>query len=155
METASHYVKMMLDMIFGMENFVNEIVWHYKRWSNVSKNYQRMHDTLLFYSKSNTYTFNVQYQEYSKPNVIETTVRGVVNGKLIRLKDEHGNYIKRSKDNVGVACHDVFDIQHIQPTSSERLGYPTQKPEKLLERIILASSNSYKDKKYENSKSLC
>ena len=138
---AGHYLKMMMDEIFGYDNFRNEIVWWYKRWSNVSKNYQRMHDTILFYSKSDDYAFNIHYQPYSKPETIEKTIRAVIDGKLQRLKDKHGNYIEREKENKGVPLHDVFEIQHIQPTSKERLGYPTQKPEALMERIIKASSN--------------
>lgn len=138
---ASHYVKTEMDKIFGYENFVNEIVWWYKRWSNASKNYQRMHDVILFYKKTSNYKFNVQYQPYSQPEAIEETVRGVVDGKLVRLKDEKGNYIKRDKANKGVPCHDVFDIQHVQPTAKERIGYPTQKPEKLLERLFVGATD--------------
>lgn len=138
---AGHYLKVMCDEIFGVNNFRNEIIWHYKRWSNVSQNFQRMHDVILFYTKSKKYNFNLQYQEYSKPEEIENTIRGIVNGKLQRLKDKNGNFIKREKENIGVPLHDVWDIQHIQPTARERLGYPTQKPEALLERIIKASSN--------------
>jgi site-specific DNA-methyltransferase (adenine-specific) len=139
--TMSHYLKILMDIIFGVKNFRNELVWYYRRWSNISKVFQRMHDVILFYSKTQDYKFNILYQEYSKPEVIETTVRGIINGKLQRLKDKEGNYLKREKDNIGVAMHDVFQLQHIQPTSKERLGYPTQKPEALLERIIKASSN--------------
>ena len=135
------YVKVLMDDIFGKELFRNEIIWWYRRWSAASRNYQRMHDTILYYSKNATYTFNIQYQPYSQPDAIEDTVRGVVDGKLVRLKDAEGNYIKRDTKNNGVPCHDVFDIQHIQPTSRERIGYATQKPEALLERIIKASSN--------------
>ncbi|MBZ9572263.1 restriction endonuclease [Patescibacteria group bacterium] len=138
---ANAHIRIMLDEIFDKKNFRNEIIWWYKRWSNVSKSYQRMHDTILFYSKSKDYTFNIQYQPYSKPEVIEDTIRAVINGKLQRLKDEKGNYIKRGKENVGVPLHDVWEIQHIQPTSKEREGYPTQKPEALLERIIKISSS--------------
>lgn len=135
------YMKILLDDIFGKENFRNEIVWWYKRWSGAARNYQRMHDVILFYNKSNDYTFNIQYQEYSQPDTIENTVRGMVDGHLVRLKDDNGNYIQRENKNIGVPCHDVFNIQHIQPTAKERIGYATQKPEKLLERIIKASSN--------------
>ncbi len=144
--TASHYLKLVCDTIFVSDrqggDFVNEIVWWYKRWSNASSNFQRMHDVILFYGKSKKdRTFNVQYQGYAKPEAIEDTVRGVIDGKLVRLKDEDGNYIKRKGENKGVACHDVFELQHIQPTAKERMGYPTQKPVALLERIIKKSSN--------------
>lgn len=101
-----------------------------------------MHDIILFYSRTDKYTFNVQYQPYSHPEWIEDTVRGIVNGKLIRLKDKKGDYIKRKKEYIGVPMHDAWeDINFIGPTAGERLGYPTQKPEALLERIIKASTN--------------
>ena len=100
-----------------------------------------MHDVIFWYSKSNDFTFTKPRQEHSNPEFIETTVRGVVDGKLVRLKDEHGNYIRRTTENKGVLMHDVWtDINFIAPTSQERLGYPTQKPLALLERIVQASS---------------
>ena len=140
--TASHYLKILLDAIFGEYNFKNEIIWHYRRWSNTSGSYQNMHDVIFFYTKSNKHTFNTLYQDYTNKEWIENTVRGVIKGKLVRLKDEQGNYIKRKKENNGVPMHDVWeDINFIAPTASERLGYPTQKPVKLLERIITVSSN--------------
>ena len=134
-------IRLILDEIMGRQHHVNEIIWWYRRWSNAAKTYQRMHDNIYLYSKSANYTFNVQYQEYSQPDAIEDTVRGIVDGRLVRLRDEDGNYIQRSTPNKGVPCHDVFDIQHVQPTAGERLGYPTQKPERLLDRIISGSSN--------------
>ena len=140
--TASHYLKIIMDSVFGTKNFRNEIIWHYRRWSNVSSQYQKMHDVIFFYSKTDQCKFKVQYQPYAKEEYIEDTVRGVVEGKLVRLKDESGNYIKREKENVGVPMHDVWeDINFLGPTSGERLGYPTQKPLKLLERILLSSSD--------------
>jgi len=140
---VGHYVKIMMDEIFGKENLINEIIWHYRRWSNVASTFQKMHDTLLYYGKSNNnYIFNMTYQDYSNPDWIEDTVRGVVDGKLVRLKDEHGNYIKREKENKGVPMHDVWeDVNFIGPTASERIGYATQKPEALLERILKTSTN--------------
>ena len=135
-------VRLLLDDVFGVENYVNEIVWHYKRWSNVAITFQKMHDNILFYSKTNKKIFTLLLQDYTNPDWIEDTVRGFVDGKLVRLKDEFGNYIKREKENKGVPMHDVWeDINFIGPTASERIGYPTQKPEALLERIIKASSN--------------
>lgn len=139
---ASHYVKIEMDKIFGYDNFKNEIIWHYKRWSGASSQFQKMHDSIFWYSKTNEYIFNKLLQDYSKPELIETTVRGIVNGKLVRLRDKEGNYIKRKSENKGVLMHDVWDdINFIAPTAKERIGYPTQKPEKLLERIIKASTN--------------
>ncbi len=137
-----HYVKVLMDEIFKENNFRNEIIWHYRRWSASPQFFQRMHDTLLWYSRSGNYIFNPVLQPYANPEWIEDTVRGVVDGKLVRLKDAKGNYIKRNKKNDGVLAHDVWeDINFIAPTAAERIDFPTQKPEKLLERIIKAASN--------------
>ena len=136
-------VRFILDEIFGQANFINEIIWHYRRWSNVATTFQKMHDNLLFFQKSEKRTFNLLYQEYAHPEWIEETVRGFVDGKLIRLKDEHGNYVKREKENIGVPMHDVWeDINFIGPTSKERISYATQKPESLIGRIISTSTSS-------------
>ena len=103
-------VKLMLDELLGSELFINEIIWHYRRWSNVAQNFQKMHDNLLLFSCSPKYTFNLQYQNYANPEWIEDTVRGFVDGKLVRLKDDDGNYIKRENENKGVPMHDVWKI---------------------------------------------
>lgn len=139
---VGHYVKVILDEIFGKDNLINEIIWHYRRWSNVASTFQKMHDTLLLYSKTNNYVFNMLYQDYAHPEWIEDTVRGFVDGKLVRLKNAKGDYIKREKENKGVPMHDVWgDINFIGPTGSERIGYATQKPRELMERIVQTSSN--------------
>ena len=139
--TASHYLKIVLDVVFGKQNFQNEIVWHYRRWSAAASRFQKMHDIIFWYTKTDKYLFTKPIQPYTNPEWIEDTVRGVVGGKLVRLKDEEGKYIRRQKENVGVLMHDVWeDINFIAPTAKERLGYPTQKPEALLERVIKASS---------------
>ncbi len=139
--TMSHYLKILLDCVFGEKNFRNEIVWHYKKWSNVSKHFQKNHDVVLFYSKNNTYFYRIQFQKYADEKWIEETLR-VRNkdNKLVRSKDEHGNYMKRKKQNKGVPQHDVFNDISWGATNKERTGYPTQKPLALLERIIQASS---------------
>ena len=139
---ASYYLRLLMDTIFGKKNFRNEIVWHYRRWTAASNRFQRMHDSILFYSKTDQYTFTKPLQPYADEKYIEDTVRGVVDGKLVRLKNEDGSYIKRKTQRKGVLMHDVWhDINFIPPTSKEREGYPTQKPLALLDRIILASSN--------------
>ena len=141
---ADAYIRVdILDKIFLPQNFRNEIIWYYRRWSAASNNFQRMHDNIFWYSKApHKFTFNKPLQEYSDPSLIETTVRGVVDGKLQRLKNPDGTYIQRTKENMGVLMHDVWtDINFIPPTSKERIGYPTQKPESLLQRIIECASN--------------
>jgi len=137
---ANSYIRIILDEIFGKDNFINEIIWHYKRWSNVSKTFQKMHDIILYYSKTEKYLFTPQYQNYANPEWIEDTVRGFVDGKLVRLKDEKGNYLKREKENIGVPMHDVWDdINFIGPTAGERVNFQTQKPKDLIKRIIKTS----------------
>ena len=140
--TASHYIKIIMDGIFGYDNFRNEIVWHYRRYSAKSQDFQRMHDILLRYSRSENFIFNTLYQEYQETNKKNHPWE----------KDEEGKkfYWKRGKDieayrvyeNVkGVRMNDVWIVPQMSPISKERLGYPTQKPLKLLERVIEASSN--------------
>ena len=128
--TMSHYLKLLMDCIFGEANFRNEIVWCYAS-GGVSKRYfAKKHDAILFYSKSDTYEFNTQYRDYSKG----TVQRGLTQYK----KNLNENYTLSDK---GAVQHDWWiDITPLlSPTSKERQGYPTQKPLALLERIITAS----------------
>jgi DNA modification methylase len=128
---ASHYLKVMLDEVFGgSSHFRNEVVWAY-RGGGVSKRWWgRKHDVLLFYTKGDTWTFNPQYTPYSESTVAVTERTGRrVNKTEIDL--ERGGHMP-----------DWWtDINALQTWSPERLGYPTQKPVPLLERIIRASSN--------------
>ena len=140
--TMSHYLKLLMDLVFGADNFKNQIVWHYRRWTASAKRFQKMHDMILWYTKTDQYVFTGPLQPYANEEYIEDTVRGVVDGKLVRLKDDEGNYIKRETQKKGVLMHDVWhDINFIPPGGKERTGYPTQKPIALLERIIETSSN--------------
>ncbi|MXV99614.1 MAG: hypothetical protein F4126_08615 [Acidimicrobiaceae bacterium] len=140
--TMSHYLKLLLDAVFGRHPLRNEIIWHYRRWSGASKQFQRMHDVLLWYSRGESWTFTRPLQDYAHPEFIETTVREMRDGRLVRARDADGNYIRRKSKNEGVLMHDVWDdINFIAPTSKERVGYPTQKPLALLQRVITASSN--------------
>lgn len=130
--TASHYLKAVMDAIFGWKNFRNEVVWCYTS-GGVSKSYfARKHDLILFYSKSRKYVFNTQYRAYSEG----TLQRGLTQYK----KNLNEKYALSRK---GAVQNDWWaDIQPVlSPTSRERLGYPTQKPVTLYERIIKASSN--------------
>lgn len=127
---ANAHIRIMLDEIFGGKNFQNEIIWHYRRWTNVSTRFQRMHDTIFFYTKRENYKFNPLYQPFSEKTIHrEISVDGITNLKARRD-------IKK-----GIVMHDVWDIPYVHSQSKERTGYPTQKPEALLERIIKSSSN--------------
>lgn len=135
--TASHYLKVVMDAIFGKKNFKNEIVWHYKRWTAVSKRFQRMHDIIFFYTKSDSWKFNPQHQPFSEKTAIAKYARKVEGGRAVQDKTK---LLERDPEK-GVAMDDVWDISYIHPIAKERLGYPTQKPEALLERIITTSSH--------------
>ena len=189
--TASHYLKILMDAVFGPENFRSNIVCkRTSSHSNASRNYGAVNDDLLFYVKSNAaYTYNVQYVPYSENYVKENYYRVDENGRLYRtdnlrnpsdrpnLKYEYKGYkphangwaiskermekldsegrlhfpkskdgrilLKRYLDEMpGMQVTNIWDdILVIHAMALERLGYPTQKPEALLERIIKASSN--------------
>ena len=133
----SHYLKAVCDLIFGYKNFRNEIIWHYRRWTGKAKLFQKLHDIILFYSKTEKYTFNILYTNYTEGSK-ERKMQGV----LHRFKNGETYLVSDSEINKqGVRENDVWQIPFIPPSSKERLGYPTQKPEALMERIIKASSN--------------
>lgn len=141
---VGHYLKILLDDIFGKENFVNEIVWAYSRWANVSTAFQRMHDIILFYVINPGATFHeqrVQLTEARKRNLVQ-----IVDGIKVSMRDAEGNVIYRQQTDKPVSDYwddtDIWDeIYQVGKNGKERLDYATQKPEALLERIIKASSN--------------
>ena len=139
--TMSHYLKVVMDKIFGKNNFRNEIVWHYGKWSNAANFFQKNHDIIYFYSKGSNYLFNKQYQPFSKKTIITPFARKV-DKRGVAVQDKTKPMNIDSKKKKGVAMHDTWsDIPFIHPVAHERVGYPTQKPLALLERIIKASSN--------------
>ena len=130
---ASHYLKVICDEIFGYNNFRNEIIWHYRRWTGSAKYFLRMHDVIFFYTKTNNYKFNPLYTEYTEKSLerkqhYHTRIKG---------DDVYVTHVSES----GVKENDVWIIPVINSQAKERLGYPTQKPEALMERIAKASSN--------------
>lgn len=135
---ASHYVKVEMDKVFGVENFQNEIVWHYRRWTSLSQRFQRLHDVVLFYSKTKTYDFNRLLTAYT-----DGSIQRKEQGVLHRFKKGEKPVLVSNKEvqAEGVPENDVWQIPFVAPSAKERIGYPTQKPEALLERIIKASSN--------------
>jgi site-specific DNA-methyltransferase (adenine-specific) len=119
----SHYLRLMLDALFGRRNFRNEIVWAYRTGGAGKRNFSRKHDAILFYTASSNYTFHPQHERirYRKPF-------------FSAKQDEQGFY-------ADVLLRDVWEIPAVINVSAERTGYPTQKPLALLERIVAASSN--------------
>ena len=127
---VGHYVKVMMDEIFGKENFVNQIIWHYNRWTAESKAYQRMHDMIFWYAKGDDYKYNMQFKEYSEASKKAHEERGFI---------QRGSF-KSMPHEKGVAADDVWTINFPGP-SAERVGFETQKPKALLKKIIEGSSD--------------
>ena len=135
---ASHYIKLIMDEIFGQSNFINNIVWYYyNKYSAGKKSLPRAHDDILVYSKSNNYTFNELRIPRKKPR--KQLKREMVNGVLKNAKDENGHVIYRVVTDKKM--DDVWKIPCMQPASKEWTGFPTQKHHELLERIIKIGSN--------------
>jgi site-specific DNA-methyltransferase (adenine-specific) len=133
---------MVLDDIFGIKQFQSEIIWYYKRWSNSKKGLLSSHQTIYFYSKTQNFKFKTIYTDYSETTNIDQILQKRVrdnNGKTIYARDEKGNTIN-SDIKKGVPLSDVWEIPYLNPKANERVGYPTQKPILLLERIIEIAS---------------
>jgi len=129
--TASHYLKLIMDAIFGQRNFVNEIVWCYKSGGASPKKYfSRKHDLIFWYSKSKDYLYNRQEEKSYNRNYKPYRFKGVK-----EYEDSEGRWYTI------VGMKDYWEIDMVGRTSSERTGYPTQKPLTLYERIINATSN--------------
>ncbi len=124
-----HHIKLVLDEIFGENNFRNEIIWSYKSGGASKTSFAKKHDNILYYTKTNNYIFNQQKEKSYN--------RGL---KPYRFKN-----VREYEDKIGwytlVNMRDVWDIDMVGRTAYERTGYPTQKPEALLERIIRTSTN--------------
>lgn len=125
---AVHYVRLLMDEIFGAEHFVNEIIWTYKSGGSGKKHFARKHDTILVYSKTKDYYFQPLKEKSYNRGFKPYRFKGVE-----EFQDETGWYTM-------VNMKDVWQIDMVGRTSSERNGYATQKPEALLERILECSS---------------
>lgn len=140
---ASHIVRLLLDEVFGAENFRSEIIWHYRRWSNSQRGLLPAHQTILYYTKSNNYVFNEEWTDYSAATnvdqILQRRSRDDFN-KSVYDRDDEGNVIANGNKR-GVPLGDVWDIPFLNPKAKERTGYPTQKPLSLLERIIKLTTN--------------
>ncbi|MBP7773843.1 site-specific DNA-methyltransferase [Candidatus Gracilibacteria bacterium] len=142
---ASHYIKCEMDKIFGYDNFRNEIVWHYGAGNPPKNDFARKHDIILRYSKTDTYVFNTNSK----------CMRVPFNNTAIKMHfnnvDEDGRYYRKyASGNISYADEgkvattvwtDIDGQEARSPISKESIGYPTQKPERILERILSASSN--------------
>ncbi len=136
----AHYLKIIMDEVFGESNFINEIIWYYRRWNIAANLFARNHDNIFYYSKNKgRYTFNNLY--------IPKSEKSSGDGKawLSIIDEETGRRksVLLNEESKGVPMPDVFEISMINPMALERrmVNYPTQKPEALLERLIKASTN--------------
>ena len=134
-QKSVHYAKVELDKIFGEKNFVNEIIWFYRTGGNSKKFFARKHDTILVYSKSKNWTFNLSKEKsYTKSKGRKAGVQNYGAGNCEFFEDENGVY------NL-TYLKDVWEIPYINSQAKERVGYPTQKPIALLDRLIEAFTN--------------
>lgn len=142
---TSHHVKVELDEVLGRECFASEIIWRYRRWPTPTKNFQRMHDVLLRYIKDPKVAprWNQLYEPLSPKTSDQwkgLKQRAVMSdgskGKAQRVRSS----VDR-EESPGAPLSDVWDLGIIGPASPERTGYPTQKPEALLERLIFSLTN--------------
>jgi len=147
---VNSYMRLVLDEVFGKELFNNSLAWHYSGWNKkLSRSFEKRHDNILFYSKSENPTFNSYFQPWASKEEYVKARKQKVNkdpdGREYVLSDAGGGKrIKRYLDEVmeqGVVVDDVWDLDKINNSAKEALGYPTQKPETLIERIIKSSSD--------------
>ncbi|HEX4203819.1 MAG TPA: site-specific DNA-methyltransferase [Ktedonobacteraceae bacterium] len=146
---VTHYVKVMLDEIFGFypltngPGFKNEIIWHYQSGGRANKRFARKHDTLLFYTKSAQYSFHSERISQKRGSHKRNHMRKEVgaDGTITWSIRSAGRLYTYHEDTL-MSHSDVWsDISHLHQKDPERTGYATQKPQALLERIVLASSD--------------
>jgi len=135
--TASHYLKLLMDAIFGAVNFKNEVIWHYRKWPSGKYTFQRNHDVLFFYSKTNSRkrTFNQLFMERAA-----STLKRFGDSKIVSGYDDSGRRVPsrtKKENSAGVRQDDVWEIGRVPPIKQL---FPTEKPAALLARIIEASS---------------
>jgi site-specific DNA-methyltransferase (adenine-specific) len=133
----------LLDQVFGTDNFQSEIIWAYRRWSSAKKGLLNTHQTIYFYSKTGNFKFNTIYAEYSPTTNVDQILQARVRngfGKATYLRNEAGEVVI-GKEKQGVPLSDVWNIPFLNPKAKERAGYPTQKPILLIERIIAVATD--------------
>ena len=134
--TMSHYLKLVMDAVFGRQNFRNEIIWCYRKWTRRAGRFPRAHDIMMFYANGSPNVFNVQHISVSTGTMKRWKGQRqgsvFVDGVRFQVPTDEG---------AKTPCPDWWEISIINPNAKERVGYPTQKPLALLDRIIKASSN--------------
>ena len=137
---TSHYAKVLCDELFGPRSFASEIIWHYRRWPARTQNFQRVHDVLLRYVKDPDE--KPRFKQLYEP-LAASTLATWGDRKQRAVVDETGRRRRSSSTaeaTPGTPLGDVWEIGIVAPVARERTGYPTQKPEALLRRLIEACS---------------
>ena len=129
---VNSYIRLIMDEVFGKDNFQNEIIWHYPSMSRSNRFFPRKHDTIMFYAKNKDYIFN-DNNPFVREKYAESTISR--SQYAAGFNNDQANYLKSDTKLVDT----IWKISHLK--GLESIGYPTQKPEKLLERVISASSN--------------
>ena len=133
---TSHYVRVLGDEIFGAEAFASEIVWRYRRWPSKTPNFQRVHDVLLRW-KRDPRVVGPWNQPYEPLAASTLATWGTTKQRAVFAKDgRRARSSSTSEPTAGVPMGDVWDIGVIAPVARERTGYPSQKPEALIERLL-------------------
>jgi site-specific DNA-methyltransferase (adenine-specific) len=141
---ASHIARAVLDEVFGDDMFRSEIIWSYRRWAKTQKALLPAHQTIFFYTKTADYKFNPIYEDYSPSTNVDQILQRRKRdgyGKAVYERDDSGRPVLGG-DKKGVPLSDVWDIPYLNPKAKERVGYPTQKPVLLLERIIQLATDA-------------
>jgi site-specific DNA-methyltransferase (adenine-specific) len=136
--------RFILDDVFGQDQFRAEIIWYFRRWSNSQKGLLPAHQNILFYSKSAAFKFQKIATDYSPATNADQILQRRVRdnrGKTIYARDANGVTVSNGAKK-GVPLSDVWEIPYLNPKAKERVGYPTQKPILLLERIITLTTDT-------------
>lgn len=138
---TSHYVKVLCDELFGEDAFASEIVWRYRRWPSKTPNFQRVHDVLLRYRKDPT--VKPRWNQLYEPLAASTLATWGTKKQRAVFEDDgrRSRSTSTAEPTKGAPMGDVWEIGVIAPVSKERTGYPSQKPEALLERLVSALSD--------------
>lgn len=137
--TMSHYLKLLMDAIYGRKNFQNEIIWCYSTSGRTKRFFARKHDTILLYTASSE-AFWGDYRIPVSPDYLASHYRQKdEHGRICRIREDAGK-VRVYYPEEGMICNDWWEIPYVNSMSKERTGYPTQKPLTLLRRIIEASS---------------
>ena len=141
---VSSHVRLLLDEIFGPENLRAQIIWHYQSGGRQKRCWSMKHDVIWMYSRSSKFIFNFEDVAVRRGAIPRNHMKQLTtpDGKSVFTIRSNGRIYSYSEDDLLTPADVWTDISHLQQKDPERTGYATQKPEKLLERIIRASSNA-------------